>query len=186
MNTSLDVTIERDWNGVLNTEVIFTFKVPLLWVMKGWHACKVKKHFHFLIICISFYLICSTTSKWFAQRFIFPNPSFGWRQSAVIGRFHLQQCLWAFNAPKAAPSGKEWICTFIQTNAKIKFSQVCACNKWVGNMLMFHVDVNMKRLGIHFKNDSFKWFRVDSFFWETDFIHGALSDLKLCRMFSFT
>ncbi len=72
-----------------------------------------------------------------------------------------------FNAPKVAPSGKEWICIFIQTNAKIKFSQVCARNKWVGNMLMFHVDVNMKRLGIRFKNDSFQWFRVDSFFWET-------------------
>ncbi len=41
------------------------------------------------------------------------------------------------------------------------------CNKWAGNMLMFHVDVNMKRLGICFKNDSFQWFRVDSFFWET-------------------
>ncbi len=36
-----------------------------------------------------------------------------------------------------------------------------------GNMLMFHVDVNMKRLGIRFKNDSFQWFRVDCFFWET-------------------
>ncbi len=32
-----------------------------------------------------------------------------------------------------------------------------------GNMLMFHVNVNMKRLGIRFKNDSFQWFRVDSF-----------------------
>ncbi len=55
---------------------------------------------------------------------------------------------------KAAPSGKEWICIlFSQTNAKNKFSQVCACNKWVANMLIFHVDVNMKRLGIRFKND---------------------------------
>ncbi len=68
-----------------------------------------------------------------------------------------------FNAPKTAPSGKEWISIFIQTKVKIKFSQV----KWVGNMLMFHVDLNMKRLGIRFKNDSFQWFRVDSFFWET-------------------
>ncbi len=72
-----------------------------------------------------------------------------------------------FNAPKAAPSGKELICIFIQTNVKIKFSQVCANNKWAGNMLMFHVDINMKRLGIHFNNDSFQWFGVDSFFWET-------------------
>ncbi len=35
-----------------------------------------------------------------------------------------------------------------------------------GNML-FNVNVNMKRLGIRFKNDSFQWFRVDSYFWET-------------------
>ncbi len=34
-----------------------------------------------------------------------------------------------FNAPTAAPSG----------------------NKWAGNMLMFHVDVKMKRLKIRFK-----------------------------------
>ncbi len=33
-------------------------------------------------------------------------------------------------------------------------------------MLMFHVDVNMKRLGIRFKIYSFQLFRVDSFFWE--------------------
>ncbi len=32
---------------------------------------------------------------------------------------------------------------------------------------MFHVDFNMNLLGIRFKNDSFQWFRVDSFFWET-------------------
>ncbi len=134
----------------------------------GWHACNIKKHFNFLIICIYFYLICSTTPKWFAQQFIFQTPPLcdGWFP-VVIGRFHLKQCLWAFYAPKAAPSGKEWICSFIQTNTKIKFSQVCARNKWAGNMLMFHVDVNMKRLGIRFKNDSFQWFRVDSFFWET-------------------
>ncbi len=39
-----------------------------------------------------------------------------------------------FNAPTAAPSG----------------------NKWAGNMLMFHFDINMKRLEICFKNDSFQ------------------------------
>ncbi len=37
----------------------------------------------------------------------------------------------------------------------------------VGNMLMCHVNVNVKRLGIYLKNDSFQWFRFDSFFWET-------------------
>ncbi len=35
------------------------------------------------------------------------------------------------------------------------------------NMLMFHVDVNMKLLGIRFKNDLFQCFRVESLFWET-------------------
>ncbi len=108
----------------------------------GWHACKVKKHFHFLIICIYFYL--------FVQRL--PNNSF-FQTPPVIGWVHLKQCLWAFTAPKASPSGKEWICIFI--------------HKWAGNMLMFHDDINMKRLGTRFKNDSIQWFRVDSFFWET-------------------
>ncbi len=59
------------------------------------------------------------------------------------------------NAPKQyqLPSGKEWICIFIQTNMKIKFSQVCVCNKWAGNMLMFQVDIDW--LGSRFKNNSF-------------------------------
>ncbi len=57
-----------------------------------------------------------------------------------------------FSAPKAAPIGKECICFFIQTNAKIKFSQLWARNKWAGNMLIFHVEVTMegqKALGFH-------------------------------------
>ncbi len=37
--------------------------------------------------------------------------------------------------------------------------------------------------GIGFKNDLFQWFRVDSFFWENNFIHGALSDLTLADVF---
>ncbi len=51
----------------------------------GWHTCKVKEHFHCLIICIYFYLTCSTTPKLFAQRLIFPNPSFAWRQGRPLG-----------------------------------------------------------------------------------------------------
>ncbi len=53
----------------------------------------------------------------------------------------------------------------------------------VGNMLMFHVDINMKRLGTRFKNDSFKWFRVDSFFWETltlYTVHFQISNFAGC------
>ncbi len=52
-------------------------------------------------------------------------------------------------------------------NSHLHSDQREKTHKWAGNMLMFHVDVNKKRLGIHFKNDSFRWFRVDSFFWET-------------------
>ncbi len=59
-------------------------------------------------------------------------------------------------------------------------------NKCVGNMLIFHIEVNMKRFGICFKNDSLQLFRVDSLLRDNNFIHGALSVLKLGRMFSFT
>ncbi len=65
-----------------------------------------------------------------------------------------------FKTLKAAPSGK-------LMNLHFHSDQGEKTNKWAGNMLMFHVDVNMKWLGIRFKNDLFQWFRVDSFFWET-------------------
>ncbi len=57
-------------------------------------------------------------------------------------------------APKAAPSGKQWIYIFNQTKAKDQQvgGQYAKVSCW---------------LGIGFKNDSFQWFRVDSFFWET-------------------
>ncbi len=51
---------------------------------------------------------------------------------------------------------------------RFKFSRVCARNKWAGiNMLMFHVDITLKQLKIRFKNDSFSWLGVNSFFWKT-------------------
>ncbi len=70
---------------------VFTLQninVPIFWTMKGsyfgfgttgWHACRVKKHFHCRVMCIYFYLTCWTTPKRFAQLYIFPNPSFVWR-----------------------------------------------------------------------------------------------------------
>ncbi len=88
-----------------------------------------QKHLHFLIMCIYFYLICSTTP----QRFIFP----------------------------ARPTRNSSFPRFAHTN-------------WWAKWQIFHVDVNMKWFGICFKNDSFQWLRVDSFFWETINIHGAL------------
>ncbi len=55
--------------------------MPLSWVIKkiifwfwespttGWHACKVKKHFHCLIICIYFYLAQLLTNDSFKDYF---------------------------------------------------------------------------------------------------------------------
>ncbi len=103
----------------------------------------------------------------------------------MIGRFQLKQCLWASSAPKAAPCGKEWICSFTQTNVKISFMQ--------------YVWHQHETAWDSFKNDSFQWFRVDSFFWETitlytcTFIFKTLQDvfihLEMCytlheRLFS--
>ncbi len=80
-----------------------------------------------------------------------------------------------FTAPKAAPSGKEWICIFLQTTQK---------DQQVGG-LMFHVDGNANRLWIEVKK-LFQWFSRLFHLSENNFMHGALSDLKLCRMFLFT
>ncbi len=90
-----------------------------------------------LHVCVT--LICSDWSDW--------SISFKAAFVSVCTAFPVK----FFNAPKAAPISKEWICIFIQTNAKIKFSQVCTINKWADNMLMFHVKVNIKQLGIRFK-----------------------------------
>ncbi len=60
-------------------------KVLLLWVMKvhmlvlgspnnRLTCMQDQKTFHFLIICIIFYLICSATPQQFTQRFIFQAP----------------------------------------------------------------------------------------------------------------
>ncbi len=58
-------------------------------------------------------------------------------------------------------------------------------NKWAANMPMFHVDVNMKRLGIRFKkttrfNDS-----ESTLSFQRQLIQGDFR-FKTCRIFSFT
>ncbi len=136
----------------------------------GWHACKVKKHFNFLIMCIYFYLKDSQTIR---STINFSKPLLcktliccDW--SISFKAVFVRQCCFVysvtgetavFNAPTAHLVAKnEFVFSFRPMR---KYQQVG------GNMLMIHVDVNMKRLGIGFKNDSFQWFRVDSFFWET-------------------
>ncbi len=149
----------------------------------GWHACKVKKHFHCLIICIYFDLNCSTTPKRFAQQLIFQTPPLrdanlrwlvDWShfyfivpvmpdKAAFVSAVLL--CVQRYRGNLFLPLQKWHLVA--KNEFAFSFRPTEKTNKWAGNILMFHVDVNMKRLGIHFKNDSFQWFRVDSFFWET-------------------
>ncbi len=51
-----------------------------------------------------------------------------------------------FTAPKA-----------VKMNLHFHSDQRKKTKKWADNMLIFNVDVNMKLLGIHFKNDFFFW-----------------------------
>ncbi len=55
-----------------------------------------------------------------------------------------------FTTPIAAPNGKEFI-FFLNFH-----SDQCEKTKWAGNMLIFNIEVKMKRLGIRFKNVSFQ------------------------------
>ncbi len=95
----------------------------------GWHAYKVKKHFHCLI-CIYLLPHMLNDSQTIRSTILFPNPSF------ACSHFHfitpdkaefVRQCCFVYSVTgetailtplKAAPSGKEWICIFIQTNRK--------------------------------------------------------------------
>ncbi len=117
----------------------------------------------------------------FFQTLSLHDTNLRWSVGLVSFSFHLavwliKQRLWAqccfvysvtgvtgktavFTAPKAAPSGKEWISINIFNS-----DQHEKTNKSGGYMLMFHFDINMQRLEIHFKNDSFQWFRVNSLF----------------------
>ncbi len=78
-----------------------------------------------------------------------------------------------FNAPKRHPVGEdEFAFSFRPTQRSI-------FPRWMSNMLMFNVDVNMKRLGIRLKkNDKFQWFRDDCFFWETFTLYAVHFEIK--------
>ncbi len=94
-------------------------------------------HFSKPLLCVT--LICSDWSNWSHFHFIIPvmpdKAAFVRAELLCVQRY---QETAIFTTPKA-PSGKKWICIFIQTNIE-------KTNKWADNM--------------------FQWFRVDSFFWE--------------------
>ncbi len=115
------------------------------------HACNVIKYVHCLIICIYFFHTCSTSqtirstihfskpllcvmlicgdwSDWSHFHCIMPvmsdKPAF---VSTVLIYVLRYQGNGYFTAPKAASSGKDWICIFIQTNTKRTTSSLAIC-----------------------------------------------------------
>ncbi len=171
----------------LSIQLVWTkLKVPLLWVMKGSYfgfgspqqqvdismqsqkTLSLSNNMHSLY----FYLTCTTIH--FSKSLLCMTLICGdWS----IGLIFISSCLQFlikllvgvqryrgnryFYAPEAAPSGKEWICFFIQTNAKK--NNMWACNSYANVSCWLQHEKAWDR----FKNDSFQWFRVDAFFWET-------------------
>ncbi len=64
-----------------------------------------------------------------------------------------------------------------------KFSQV---SQVCGQYANFHFDINLKWRGIHLKMTRLNDSESTLFLRDNNFKYGALSDLKLCRAFSFT
>ncbi len=141
-------------------------KVPLLCVMKihifGFgspqhQVYKIKKHFNFLTIWFIFTSLAQriqndSLNDSFCFKPLLRGPLIcgDWSDWSIPFKAVFVGSLWT------ALPGKQLFLTPQKQHLK-----------WVGNVLMFHVDVNMQLLGIRFKNDSFQWFRADSFFWET-------------------
>ncbi len=94
-------------------------------------------------------LICGGWSDWAHFHFIMPGmpDKQRYEHSAALCTALPGKPL--FYSSKPAPSGKEMNLHFHSDLSE-------KTNKWVGNMLMFHVDINMKQLGTRFKNDSFQ------------------------------
>ncbi len=65
------------------------------------------------LLCVM--LICSDWYDWSHLHFILPVKQCLWAQCCIVYSVTGETF---FATTKAAPSGKEWICIFIQTNAK--------------------------------------------------------------------
>ncbi len=99
----------------------------LLYLLNDSQTIRSTIYFSKPLLCVT--LICGDWSDWsISFKAVFVIVSSAALCKAVTGETAI------FNTPTVAHSG----------------------NKWAGNMLMFHFDVNMKRLKIRFKNDSFQ------------------------------
>ncbi len=135
----------------------------------GWHACNVKKtlslsynihlfwtyllkdsqtihstiHFSKPILCVT--LICGDWSDWSHFHFIMPvMPD----KAAFVSAVLLCVQRYRGNSNFYHSKSSTW---WQRMNLHFHSDQCENTNKWAGNMLMFHFDVNMKRLGIRFK-----------------------------------
>ncbi len=133
------------------------------------YACKVKKHFHCLIICIYFYLLAQRLPKdslndSFLQTPPLRDANLRWLVWLDSFSFHhacnawLKQLLWAQ-------------CCFVYSVTRETAIFTLQKHLVAKNELAFSFRPKRKdqhvggQYWIHFKNDSFKT-RVDSFFWE--------------------
>ncbi len=133
-----------------------------------WHACKVKKtlslsynmhlflsyllndsqmirltiHFSKPLHCMT--LICGDWSDWSHFNFIMPvMPDKAAFVRAVLLVYSVTEETSIITLQKRHLVAKN--------EFAFSFRPMRKTNKWADNMLMFHVDVNMKRLGISFK-----------------------------------
>ncbi len=173
------------WHWILEQWINYILEVPLLWVKKGSYfvfgipnnrlTCMLGQktlslsdnmhsflpyllndsqtirstiYFSKSLLCVT--LICGDWCDWSHFHFIMPVPD--------------KQVLWAQCCFVYSVTGETAIFTapvghlVAKNELAFSFRPTEKTNKWAGSMLMFHVDVNIKRLGVCFKNDSFQWF----------------------------
>ncbi len=116
-------------------------------------------HFSKLLLCVM--PICDW-SNWSYFHFIMPvmpdNAAFVIEVLLCVQRYRGNRY---FYAPKAAPSGKEWICIFIQTNAKRPTSGWAMCLYFmlmsIWNGLGFILKTTQSRLCLLRDNGPHSW-----------------------------
>ncbi len=150
----------------------------------GWHACKVNKHFHCLLICIYFYLICSTT-HWLTLIVVI----------GPIGRFHFHFII------KVAFVRAVLLCLLqLLGEQLLQRRHLMAKNEFAFSFRPTRTDQQVGRqyatVSCWLQHET-AWDLLEKrpismiqsrlfLLRDNDFIYGALSDLKFCRMFPFT
>ncbi len=120
----------------------------------------LKTNFSKLLLCVT--PICNDWSNWSYFHFIMPvmpdKAAFVIEVLLCVQRYRGNRY---FYAPKAASSGKEWICIFIQTNAKRPTSGWAMCLYFmlmsIWNGLGFILKTTQSRLFLLRDNGPHSW-----------------------------